>query len=207
MADFLKTIKGLFFSAPAAPKSTGLLGSNLAEVQTTHDLFVFFHFAPIGRESLSEQRVATAFKPTGDAFHELVTLFVTTDATGTIQVLRLVVNRSFIDDPGKCIYAADLVKSFLGSVNPETPEDKIALLAREISGRSVKRSSMPMLSAGPVPTADGPPTAAYLTYIGQGPAQTLFNSASTVQLLVQNDLRAQPPVLELILSSRTPKKV
>jgi hypothetical protein len=94
-------LKGLFTSTSATPApSTGLLGANLPSVQETNGLFTFFNFAPIGKEALSGQRVATAFKPTGEAFRQLVTFYVTTDAKGNIQVLRLVVVRSFIDNPG-----------------------------------------------------------------------------------------------------------
>ena len=195
-------LKGLFSPAAAPAPSTGLIGANLSAVQETNDLFTFFNFASIGKEVLSGQRVATAFKPTGEAFRQLVTLYVTTDAQGTIQVLRLVVVRSFIDNPSTCIYAADLAKSFLGSVHPGS-EDTIAALAREISARAMGQSSLPMITRGPLPSADGEPSAAYRTYQGRGPAQTLFNPSFSVQLLIQNDLQAPAPVLEMILSAKS----
>jgi hypothetical protein len=153
-------------------------------------------------EALSEQRVATAFKPTGEMFQELITLYVTTDAAGTIQVLRLAVARDLIDSPATCVYAADLAKRFLDSVNPQAGEDAIAHLADEIRAHAAERSSLPPADSGPLPTIDGEPSAACRTYEGQGPSQTLFNPAYTVQLLLQNDLRAQPPILEMILSAR-----
>jgi hypothetical protein len=202
MSSLLGKIKSLFSPAVTPRKSTGLIGANLPASQEKHDLFNFFNFAPVGTEALSGQRVATAFKPTGEAFHELVTLYVTTDAQGTIQVLRLVVARSFIDNPATCIYAADLVKSFLGSINFASREDKIAVLAGEISARGMARSSMPMITAQPLPKAEGAPSPAYQTYAGNGTAQTLFNPEYSVQLLLQNDLWAEPPALEIILSAK-----
>jgi len=202
MADLMKTLRGLFSPTGAEPPSTGLIGANLPSVQGTHELFVFFDFAPTGKEALSEQRVATAFMPTGEAFRELVTLYVTTDAAGTIQVLRLAVARDFIDSPATCIYAADLAKRFLDSVNPQSAEDGIAQLAHEIRAHAAERSSLPPTDSGPLPMVEGEPSAACRTYLGDGPAQTLFNPFYTVQLLLQNDLRAQPPILEMILSAR-----
>ncbi len=122
--------------------NTGLIGKPLAVVQQKSDLFVFFNFAPIGKKT-SNGTTVTSFKPTGDAFRPLVTLAVTTGPRDAIQVLRLFVSRSFIDDRKKSIYAADLVKSFLGNAGVSSPADDIARLAREISARAMAGSSAP----------------------------------------------------------------
>ena len=56
----------------------GLLGFKLPVVRSHSDLFVFFNFASTGKETLKDGRIVESFKPTGDAFHLLVTLYVTT---------------------------------------------------------------------------------------------------------------------------------
>lgn len=91
---------------------TGLLGSNLTAVEKTSDLFLFFNFASIGKETNPDGTVVTSYKPTGDAFRALVTLRVTTDNQGTIKLMKLSVARSFIDDRKQCIYAATWSKAF-----------------------------------------------------------------------------------------------
>jgi hypothetical protein len=103
----------------------GMVGSKLATVQKTSDLFTFFNFAPVGEEKTPG---TTSFKPTGDAFRALVTLDVTTDAQGIITKLDLSIARSFIDDPKKCIYAADLAKSFLADAAPTSSSDEVGSL-------------------------------------------------------------------------------
>jgi hypothetical protein len=103
----------LVFNTRLRADDSGLLGAPLSQAQKTNDLFVFFNFAPIGKKSLSDGSSVTSFKPTGDAFRALVTLEATTAADGTIQKLHLTIARSFIDDSAKCVYAADLAKSFL----------------------------------------------------------------------------------------------
>jgi hypothetical protein len=59
-----------------------------------------------------------------------------------------------------------------------------------------------MITAQPLPKAVGAPSPAYQTYAGNGTAQTLFNPEYSVQLLLQNDLWAEPPALEIILSAK-----
>jgi hypothetical protein len=77
------------------------------------------------------------------------------------------------------------------------------VLAREINARAMGQSSLPMITRGALPVAEGEPSAAYRTYQGRGPAQTLFNPSFSVQLLLQNALQAPVPVLEMILSAKS----
>jgi hypothetical protein len=180
----------------------GLVGAKLSGVQTTDDFFVFFNFAPIGEEKLPGGAQVTSFKPTGDAFKALVTLAVTTDAQGTITKLDLTVARSFIDDPKKCIYAADLVKSFLTKAAATSDADEVGSLAREISARSTARSTMKMITAQPLPQPPATISAAYQTYAGNPQPQTLVYRSGKLQVLLRNDTQAGIPVLDLIVSPK-----
>lgn len=180
----------------------GLLGSKLSVVQKTSDLFLFFNFAPIGEEKLPDGTQVTSFKPTGDAFKALVTLIVTTDDRGTIKKLQLAVVRSFIDDPQKCIYSADLVKSFLSSAAATSDNDPVGSLAREISARSMAKSTLTMLTARALPKASGAPSAAYQTYTGNPQPQTLFYKSGKVQVLLRNETQSKEPLLNLIVSPK-----
>jgi hypothetical protein len=192
-------ILGLFQTV-STHGNTGLIGKPLAVVQQKSDLFVFFNFAPIGKKT-SNGTTVTSFKPTGDAFRPLVTLEVTTCPRDAIQVLRLFVSRSFIDDRKQSIYAADLVKSFLGNAEVSSPADDIARLAREISARAMAGSPVPILTVGPNPQAPSQISAAYHTYSGTGSEQTVANAAGSVQVSIRNEIQNSTPVLELVMSA------
>jgi hypothetical protein len=201
---FLTTAIAALFTHLSAHADTGLIGQPLSAVQQKSDLFVFFNFAPIGKTH-SDGATVTSFKPTGEAFRALVTLEVSTDAQDKIEALRLFVNRSFIDDPKKTIYAADLVKSFLGNAGVAASHDDIAQLASEISARATAGSEVIMLAADPPPQAPAQISPAYQTYSGKGPAQTVSNASGSVQVTLRNDARDGKPVLELVMSVVAPK--
>jgi len=190
-------------SQSLAAEDTGLVGAKLSVVQTTDDFFLFFNFASIGDEKLPDGGLMTSFKPTGEAFRALVTLGVTTDKSGVITKLHLEVARSFIDDPKKCIYAADLVKSFLTKAGTTTGDDPVGSLAREISARAMSRSTVTMLTAQPVPQPPPTISAAYQTYSGNSQSQTLLYPSGRLQLLLRNETQSKDPVLELVVSAKS----
>jgi hypothetical protein len=179
---------------------TGLIGSSLSTVEKTSDLFLFFNFASIGEEKKDDGTKITSFKPTGDAFRALVTLRATTDNQGVIQVLQLSIARSFIDDPTKCIYAADLAKSFLGNAAATSAGDAVDSLAREISVRTMARMTTTMINPQPVPKATGAPSDAYQTYAGDAHAQTLVYTSGKRQVVLCNVTQADGPALEITVS-------
>jgi hypothetical protein len=179
----------------------GLMGSKLSAVQKTNDFFVFFNFAPIGVEKLPDGTQVTSFKPTGDAFKALVTLGVITDDQGIIRKLHLVVARSFIDDPKKCVYSADLVKSFLVDAAATSAGDDVRSLAVEINTRSMARSSGTVLTAQSLPDMPATPSAAYQTYAGDPKPLTLFYKSGQLQVLLRNETQSTGPVLDLIVSA------
>jgi hypothetical protein len=175
----------------------GLIGAKLSTVQTNDGLFTFFNFAPIGEEKQSAGRTVTSFKPTGEAFRALVTLKVTTDSQGAIRQLSLTVARSFIDDSSKCIYAADLVKSFLYKAGAATNDDAVGALAREISARSMSRSSVTMITAQALPQPPPTISPAYKTYAGDEHPQSLAYPLGNLQVTLRNEMQDNVPVLVL----------
>jgi hypothetical protein len=190
-----------FFSQCLSAEEIGLIGSKLSAVQNSNDLFVFFNFAPINEEKHSHGKRVISFKPTGDAFRALVTLSVATDDQGIITKLHLVVARSFIDDPKKCLYAADLVKSFLLNAAATSAGDDVSSLATEIYARSVARSSTTVLTARPTPTMPATLSPAYQTYGGSPQPQTVFYKSRKLQVLLRNGPQSEGPALDLIVSA------
>ena len=177
-----------------------MIGSKLSVAEKT-DFFVFFNFAPVGEEKQADGTLDTSFKPTGDAFKALVTLDVGTDANGVITKLDLAVARSFIDDPKNGIYAADLVKSFLGNAAATSAGDEATSLAAEINTRTMMKMSGTLLTAQPLPQVSAAPSAAYQTYAGNPQPQTLVYPSGQVQVVLRNEPQAEPPVLHLVASA------
>ena len=189
-------------SASGAPEFEpgGLIGAKLADVQARHDFFTFFHFAPLSTEKLPDATQLTAFKPTGEAFRALVTLNATTDQRGLITRLQLTVLRSFIEDPRQCIYAADLVKSFLLAAVPTAQGDTVHSLAIEINARSMARSSMPMITTQPLPQVPEFPSAAYQTYVARERSGVVRYQSGKWQVQLRNDTADGNAVLHLIVA-------
>ena len=190
-----------FFSESGSAAESRLLGAKLSVVQNEADFFRFFNFSPIGKEKLPDGSKVISFKPTGDAFRALVTLRATTDDQGIIKKLDLAVARSFIDDPKKCVYAADLVKSFLTDAAATTEEDDVSLLAAEINARSMARSTSTVIAARPLPTPPASSSPAYQTYAGSQQPQTLLYPSQKEQVLLRNDTPSSEPTLDIIVSA------
>ena len=195
-------VAGQFAAAQTlrANEDTGLIGATLATVEKSHDLFTFFNLARMGSESLPDHTVVT-YQPTAPTFRALVTLYITTDARGTIEQMRLEVARSFIDDAQQGIFAADLIKSLLAGVGNAFGKDDIAALASEIHARSMLNPGQTLITAQPTPVLSKQPSAAYLAYAGKGPAQTLANQAGTVKASLENKDEDGTATLEIILAA------
>ncbi len=177
---------------------SGLLSAPLSQAQKTNDLFVFFNFEPIGRKSLSDGSSVISFKPTGDAFRALVTLEATTAADGTIQKLHLIIARSFIDDSAKCVYAADLAKSFLLNAAATSDGDEVTSLAREIEARAMARFSGTVIATS-VPQTSATPSTSYRIYAGNS-GSSLIPYKSGWNLLLHNDMQVTDRNLELTVA-------
>jgi hypothetical protein len=180
--------------------SNGLIGNKLADVKASHDFFTFFHFEQVAEEKLADGQQFISFKPSGAAFRSLVTLGVSTNGKTCITHLKLTLLRSFIDDPRQCIYAADLVKSFLFAAGASASGDAVTILANEISVRSMSRSAMPMITAQSLPPVPEFPTAPYMTYVGQQPTWTIRNQSGSRQIELRNETAEGNAVLDLTIS-------
>jgi hypothetical protein len=191
---------GAVFSSPNLfAADNGLIGSKLSAAEKT-DFFVFFNFAPVGEAKQADGTRDISFKPTGDAFKALVTLEVHLNASEVITKIDLVVARSFIDDPKNGIYAADLVKSFLGSAAATSAGDEVKSLAIEINARTAMKMSGTLLTAQPLPQVSATPSAAYQTYAGNPQQQTLVYPSGQVQVVLRNGPRSGQSVLEVVAS-------
>jgi hypothetical protein len=179
----------------------GLLGTKLSEAKAKSSLFTWFFFEPVGEEKPAGG--ATAYKPNGEAFRALVTLNITTNADGIITKLQLVIARAFIDNPAKCVFAADLAKSFLGEGAATSSDDAVGLLAQEITAGGFAGSSQPVITRGPVPQSSGAPSAAYQIYAGKGKMQTLLYASRKVQVTLENGSEEDRPALYLVIAPKS----
>jgi hypothetical protein len=157
---------GLFLSAVASgavhdDNTAGLLGTNLASAQAHSDYFQFFNLEAVADAQASPTE--KCFKPSGSEFRQLVSVYVEIDSKQLITGLRVVIARSFIDDPKKSIFARDLIKSTLQAAVNATDAASLKDLATEILYRDAK---------GTVLTREQPilsetPSAAYLVVAGK----------------------------------------
>ena len=169
------------------PYPTSLIGSKLARVAMSDDLFTFFHLARLAEAERDDGHNETSFKPTGEAFRKLVELRAITNDQGIIHQLILSVARSFIDDRQRCVYAADLVQSFLVRAAYTATGEPVQLLAAEIQARSIARSSRAVILSQPMPNFPGEPSPAYRTYAGVADSHTLSYGSGQHHVSLHND--------------------
>jgi hypothetical protein len=175
-------------SAKVSRHVEGFIGYKLKDLDKSHDFFRFFHFEPMGVDTTYDDGdVVMAYRPSGAAFRELVTLYSWISKRGLIQTIRLTVKRSFIDQGTTCVNAADLYNSFLRSVGVVRAGDAIDAFAREITARSMGRSSQPVIMRGEVPRADDVPSEAYGVYAGDIPASNLVYGSLKLKLVARNN--------------------
>jgi hypothetical protein len=93
-------------TAPRPP--TGFIGMTVDEARQSH----FFQWFNLEAVTVPDTALRV-FKPSGEKFHDLVTVNARVDAAGRIAMIELVVARSFIEDSREGMFAADIAKSFL----------------------------------------------------------------------------------------------
>jgi hypothetical protein len=173
----------------------GLLGADLNRARLQADYFRFFNLEPIGPvQALENGEQLLAFKPSGAAFRDLVTIYVQTDPQGLISMLRVVIARSFLDDPRNGVYARDLVKSSLLDCLNETDAGNLKELADEIQFRDVKGT---LLIRSEVPTLPATPSAAYLVVNGTTSAWETTFSSSKIKLTNETEENRPALVIEI----------
>jgi len=189
---------------PPSPDHT-IIGAPLADVLKSCDLFTFFQFEPTGPAKPETNGLQiTPYKPQGEAFRALVTLHIQTDKQGVIHALSLYVNREFIDDPKRAIYAADLVKSFLLDAAATSQDDPVGSLSAEISSRTMKSagSAMTVLTAHPLPEPTGPPSPAYQTYAGNSEPATVISGSGKRQIVLSNVSASGTALLMIVATAK-----
>jgi hypothetical protein len=94
----------------------GAFGESLATLQSS----AFFRWFSLAPEASSDANTRT-FRPSGAAFHDLVSFEALTGDAVTLRELRLILARSFIDDARNGAFALDITKSFLRDALGQTP--------------------------------------------------------------------------------------
>ncbi len=105
-----------------------------------------------------------AFKPSGEAFHDCVTLEAVTNDDERIASMRLILSRSFVNDARHGAFALDVTKSFLQGALGQTPLGK-AFEFRMGDAAMIKRAG----ATGQPPRISDVEEAALQTYDGQRP--------------------------------------
>ena len=169
----------------------GLLGADLNRARLQADYFRFFNLEPIGpAQHLENGEQLLAFKPSGAVFRDLVTIYFQTNPKGLISVVRVVIARSFLEDPRNGVYARDLIKSSLLDCVNESDAGNLKELADEIQFRDLKGT---LLVRSELPTLPAMPSAAYLVVNGTTSAWEATFSSSKIKLT--NETEENRPVL------------
>ena len=177
--------------------TSGLLGVDLAFARTHSDYFEFFHLEPSGdaRPSAGVGKM-NCFKPTGPAFRQVVTVYVETDPKDSIIGIRVVLARSFIEDPQNGIFARDLIKSSLLSAVSATDAVSLRDLGAEILHRDARRT----LLVGKEPRLSATPSAAYLVVSGVDRTWEAKLQASKIRL--SNETEEGRPSLIITIAAQ-----
>jgi hypothetical protein len=142
----------------------GTFGERFADAEKT-DFFSWFHLTEIERTAAGAAKIIVTFKPSGPAFHTLVTFEVTVDKGDRLRAMELVLARSFINDARNGAFAGDIAKSFL--LDAVAPEDRAEIndLANEM--QFPRHLSSPILMRGSPPELPATPTPGYATFLGE----------------------------------------
>lgn len=144
----------------------GFLAHRLEKIRKESDFFSWFHLEEDGAPREEANRKVTVFKPSGEAFRDLVSLTVAVDGEGRIREMELSLSRSFIDDASNGIFARDIAKSLLRSAVPRENQTEVADLANEIEFQY--SSNRPVLTAQQnLPQLPESPTLGYQVFLGK----------------------------------------
>jgi hypothetical protein len=188
----------LVLHGSASGATFGQLGGRLDQIKAT-EFFRWFHLEQTEVTRTGAQTVV-AFKPSGEKFHPLVTLNVTTDGQDRLQALELVLARVFVDDPRNGVFARDIVKSLLLAVFGDSGDPGLKDLINEI---------MYPMYRGPgvisrMPPADiklpEAPTPCYQVYLGRQTACTL--DLGNLSLRLENRRAQETPALTVVIRPR-----
>ena len=144
----------------------GFLAHRLEKIRKESDFFSWFHLEEDGAPREEGDKKIIVFKPSGEAFRELVTVTVTVDAEGRIREMELLLARSFVDDAVNGTFARDIAKSLLRCAVPRENQADVADLANEIEFQF--SSGRPVLTARQdLPKLPDSPTLGYQVFLGK----------------------------------------
>jgi hypothetical protein len=148
------------------------------QTEQKSDFFSFFHLIPDGSPVAAVgAQTWQSFRPSGPRFHSLVEVDVLTERDGTIRAARIGLDRSFINDPGRGVFARDIAKSFLDwSVRDPSPQ--IAGLIANVADLSGAGGTVVMRGSATPPPPDK--TGLYVVYLGNEPQATLTDNGVTL---------------------------
>jgi hypothetical protein len=139
----------------------GNLGESPDQAKQT-EFFRWFHLEETGRSAK-----VVHFKPSGDKFHNLVTLNLSLDSSGRLVGAELVLLRSFIDSGRDGMFARDIAKSFVRVVTPAEERDKVADLLAGIEQPPANLSQTLIVGARRTPRPPVRSTPGYQVFLGQ----------------------------------------
>jgi hypothetical protein len=139
----------------------GNLGETLDQAKQT-EFFRWFHLDETGRTA----RVVH-FKPSGDKFHNLVTLNLALDTRGRLAGAELILLRSFVDSGRDGMFARDIAKSFVRVVTPAEERDTVADLLAEIEQPPANLSQTLIVGTRTTPRPPAKSTPGYQVFLGQ----------------------------------------
>ena len=165
----------LGMTASAASADTTFIGMTVEQALKT-DFFTFFHL-----EKSGERGGKIEFKPSGERFHDLVTVSVGLGDKSHIGSMELIMKRSFVDDKSNGAYARDIAGSFLrGALTASELKTNAALIEwiSCLQGYNV-------LTAQDIKTPGSKQPDTYLVYLGnkQKAASGKLTMTSSSELL------------------------
>lgn len=142
----------------------GNLGESLEQAKQT-EIFRWFHLEETGRTA----RVVH-FQPSGDKFHDLVTLNLSLDSRGRLVGAELVLLRSFVDSGRDGMFARDIAKSFVRVVTRAEERNTVADLLAEIEQPPANLSQTLIVGARTMPKPPAESTPGYQVFLGKLPS-------------------------------------
>jgi hypothetical protein len=144
------------------------------------DFFTFFHLTEVGSPTaLDTAHAWHSFRPSGQAFHDLVELDVLVGSDGTISAAFLGLDRSFIDDSRDGVFARDIAKSFLiWAIRKPSPQ--INSLINNLGDLSGGSGTL-IVMRGPAPARPPPDTTGgYGVYLGRDQRVSFTDTGATL---------------------------
>ncbi len=135
----------------------GRFGESVKGLESTR-FFTWFHMTPSGETVAPGER---AYRPSGEAFRDLVLLTARTGPRDRLEALTLQVARGFIADRRQGAFARDVVKSFIENLGRGAAMES---LVNEIFFGG---GQMIMRGAPPAPPAE--PSDPFRVFAGQTP--------------------------------------